>query len=242
MSMIMPTPAYTIICTKKTLVAPGVYELRFTRPEGMSFKAGQFVLFDVPLAEDPTDIQTRAFSIASAPDEKDLLFCVKLKDGGRASTWIELMVQEKSSIRIQGPFGLFLLKETDPAFIFIATGAGIAPFRSQLLWMLEERKDTRPMHLLFGVRHTQDFFWLKDFQSLALSYQNFFFHPVLSGDDVSWTGLRGRVQKHLPRLNIAHPDAGIYICGAPEMVKDVKETCLTDFGIPKIRLHAEGYI
>ena len=238
----MPTPAYTITCTKKLLIAPGVYELRFTKPEGMTFKAGQFVLFDVPLAEDPADIQTRAYSIASSPSENDLLFGVKLKAGGRASTWIEIILQEGASVRMQGPFGLFLLREPDPAHVFVATGAGIAPFRSQLKCMLEEKKDTRPMHLLFGVRHPEDFFWLEDFEFLQNMHPNFVFHPVLSGDDESWTGLRGRVQMHLPRILKDHPEAGIYICGAPEMVKDVKETCLTDFEIPKVRLHAEGYI
>lgn len=238
----MPTPSYIITCSKKILLAPGVYEVRFPRPEDMTFKAGQFVLFDVPLAENAADIQTRAYSIASSPQETDLLFCVKLKPGGRASIWVESAVQEGTSVRMQGPFGLFLVRETETAHIFIATGAGIAPFRSQLLSMLEENTNTKPMHLLFGVRHPQDFFWMADFERLALRYKNFVFHPVLSGTDESWTGLRGRVQQHLPRLLGLHPDADIYICGAPEMVKDVKQTCLTDFGIPKTRLHAEGYI
>lgn len=238
----MPTPAYTVVCSKKALIAPGVYELRFARPEGMTFKAGQFVLFDVPLAEDQADIQTRAYSIASSPSEKDLIFCVKLKPGGRASVWIETILQEGASVRMQGPFGLFVLKDPDPAYVFVATGAGIAPFRSQLLWLLQEQKDARPVRLLFGVRHPADFFWLDDFALLANTFKNFLFHPVLSGADTTWTGLRGRVQQHLPRILASHPEAGIYICGAPEMVKDVKETCLTEYDIPKVRLHAEGYI
>jgi ferredoxin-NADP reductase len=33
----------------------------------------------------------------------------------------------------------------------------------------------------------------------------------------------------------------IYICGAPEMVKDVKAHCL-EWGIPKADVHAEGYM
>ncbi len=238
----MPTPAYTVVCTKKALIAPGVYELRFTRPEGMTFKAGQFVLFDVPLVDDEANIQTRAYSIASAPDEEDLLFCVKLKAGGRASIWIETLLQEGSSVRMQGAFGLFLLRETDPAHIFVATGAGVAPFRSQVIYMLEEKKDPRPLHLLFGVRNIVDFFWKEEFERLAAIHKNFTFHPVLSGDEKLWTGLRGRVQQHLPHMLTAQPDAGVYICGAPDMVKDVKETCLNDFNIPKTRLHAEGYI
>jgi len=238
----MPTPSYQVTCTKKALIAPGVYELHFSRPEGMTFKAGQFVLFDVPLAEDPADIQTRAYSIASSPSEKDLLFCVKLKAAGRASLWIEILLQQGSTIRMQGPFGLFLLKDSDPAHVCVATGAGVAPFRSQIKWRLEDMKDTRPMILLFGVRNPEDFFWLEDFEFLANTHENFVFYPVLTGTEESWKGLRGRVQQHLPRILAAHPEAGIYICGAPEMVKDVKETCLNDFEIPKIRLHAEGYI
>ncbi len=238
----MPTPSYAIVCSKKALIAPGVYELRFARPEGMTFKAGQFVLFDVPLAQDQTDIQTRAYSIASAPSEKDLIFCVKLKPGGRASVWIETILQEGMSVRMQGPFGLFLLKESDPAYVFVATGAGIAPFRSQITSLLRERNDTRPMRLLFGVRNPEDFFWMEDFEMLAKTFKNFVLHPVLSGANVTWTGLRGRVQRHLPSILTSHPEAGIYICGAPEMVKDVKETCLTEYDIPKTRLHAEGYI
>lgn len=238
----MPTPAYTVVCSRKTLVVPGVYELVFTRPEGMTFKPGQFVLFDVPLQDNPADIQTRALSIASAPTESDLLFVLKLKPGGRISEWVEHAVTEGFSARMQGPFGLFTLKEPEQSYVFVGTGAGVAPFRSQLKWALEEKGDKRPMHLLFGTRMSDHFFWLPEFESLAKRFSNFTFHPTVSGQDAGWKGLEGRVQTHLPKVVHGLPLPGLYICGAPGMVQDVKKECLELLKLPKAQVHAEGYI
>lgn len=195
----------------------------------------------MPLLSDPLDIQTRAYSIASSPSEPDLLFVIKLKHGGRASEWIEHAVTEGTDVRIQGPFGLFVLRPDDAGYIFAATGAGIAPFRSHIRATLESG-DTRPMRLLFGVREPRDFFWTNQFRELASTYPQFHFLPTLSGTDASWQGLRGRVQANLPRALAEIPGAGVYICGAPEMVQDVKAMCLQEFAVPKTKVHAEGYI
>ncbi|TSC99703.1 MAG: phenol hydroxylase [Candidatus Peregrinibacteria bacterium Greene1014_49] len=102
----MPVPSFTTTCLGNRIIARDVYEFLLQKPEGFSYKAGQFVLFDVPLMENPADIQTRAFSIASAPQEKELLFVAKMKEGGRASRWIAEALNAGSSVRLQGPFGV----------------------------------------------------------------------------------------------------------------------------------------
>lgn len=237
----MATPRHTITCTKKELVAPGVYELRCTKPATMQFTAGQFLLFDVPLLQDPTDIQPRAYSIASTPDEDDLLFCIKLKEGGRASQWIVDVLQVGTEVSVVGPLGLFTVKENADTLVFIATGAGLAPLRSQAKYALEHG-DTRTMHLIFGVRDVQDFFWREDLQMLADAYPQFSLHLTLSGDAAGWDGLRGRVQTILPSLSLDPAKTSIYICGAPAMVNDVKTYCMDTLHIEKAKVHAEGYI
>lgn len=237
----MPTPRYTIICTKKELIAPNVYELRFTKPSDMQFKAGQFLLFDAPLVENPADTQPRAFSIASTPAETDLLFCIKLKEGGRASRWIVEVVNVGTEVSVQGPLGLFTLRENDHELFFVATGAGIAPFRSQIKHALEQG-DKRPMHLVFGVRQEEDFFWVHELKALADTHDNFRLHCTLSGPSEKWKGLKGRVQTVLPSILKEREKSSIYICGAPEMVNDVKKECLEKLKIPKAQIHAEGYI
>ena len=47
----MKTKEYKVVCTRNEKIAEGIYEMVFTKPAGFFFKAGQFVLFDVPLIE-----------------------------------------------------------------------------------------------------------------------------------------------------------------------------------------------
>jgi ferredoxin-NADP reductase len=237
----MPTPSHIITCSKKALLAPGVFELCFHKPEGMTFKAGQFLLFDIPLIDNPTDIQTRALSIASSPEEEELVFVIKIKPEGRLGKWIMDVSAVGATVRVQGALGLFTVKD-EAELIFIATGAGIAPFRSQIKWLLEETEDVRPLTLLFGVRYEKDFFWIDQLEALAAQYPRFRFLPVLSGQEPFWKGLKGRVHAHLPDALQACTKPGVYICGAPEMVKDVKNVCVDALGISKKQVHAEGYI
>lgn len=239
----MPTPSYTVVCKHKRLIAPGVYELKFAKPGGFTFKAGQFVLFDVPLLSNPSDIQPRALSIASTTDEEELLFVVKMKPGGRASEWVEKMLKEESIVRMQGPFGFFTVTP-DPAihYVFVATGAGIAPFRSQIRWLLRDKKWTGPLDLIFGVRSQHDLFWTDMFQPLQEGHNNFRMHLTLSTPHAEWKGKTGRVQSHLQSLITDTTKTHLYVCGAPDMVQDVKKFCLESLKFEKKHVHAEGYI
>ncbi len=237
----MVTPSYSITCLRKTLLAPNVYELVFERPKGFTFKAGQFVLFDVPVLSNPTDLQPRAYSLASTPDEPDLLFIVKLKEGGRFSVWLEQQIEVGSSLTIKGPFGFFTLRQNTNDCLFVATGAGIAPFRGHILDALKYG-NTRTMHLFFGVRNEDDLFWTKTFKELKASHSNLHLHLCLSRASPDWKGKRGRVQDFIPEV-IKDPHAtDLYVCGAPEMVNDIKKTALEIWSIPKGNVHGEGYV
>lgn len=238
----MPVPSFHIRCLRNERIARGVYEFTFEKPEGFTFKGGQFVLFDVALKDDPANIQTRAFSIASAPHEDELLFVAKMKEGGRASVWIEEMLKPGDEVRIQGPFGNFVLDtQTEKDYLFIATSTGVAPFRSQMLEALH-RGDARRMDLILGVRDEDELFWIDTFRDLAKEHGNVFFHPALSGTAEGWTGHRGRVQTLAPLIIDDFSRVSVYVCGSPAMTKDLKQICLEQWGMDKSDLHVEGYI
>ncbi|PIR49591.1 hypothetical protein COU79_04055 [Candidatus Peregrinibacteria bacterium CG10_big_fil_rev_8_21_14_0_10_54_7] len=238
----MPTPAFHITCTKNALIAQDVYEMRFRKPTDFSYKAGQFILFDVPLVENPEDIQTRAYSIASAPHEKDLLFIVKLLEGGRASRWVKESLSEGDTVRMQGPFGRFLLDDEEKSeFLFLCTSTGIAPFRSHVLEALHTG-DTRTMDLMFGNRFAGDLFWMEEFEKLALEHPSFSFYPVLSKPTGAWKGHKGHVQDIALQITKDLTKKRIYICGSPAMTDELKQLCLASWNIPKENLHVEGFI
>ncbi len=63
-------------------------------------------------------------------------------------------MKEGDEIGCQGPFGDFILRPPMRDTIFIATGTGIAPFRSMLHWLLgdEARHQGKQLYLIFGNR------------------------------------------------------------------------------------------
>ncbi|MFH0851449.1 MAG: FAD-binding oxidoreductase, partial [Candidatus Peregrinibacteria bacterium] len=105
----MPLPTYSARCTGHRQIAHDVFEFTLAKPEGFSFRAGQFVMFLVPLADNLSDVQGRAFSVASAPSEPSLLFVAKIKQGGRAGQWIAEMLKEGDDVKFQGPLRNFTL-------------------------------------------------------------------------------------------------------------------------------------
>ncbi len=239
----MPLITYTTVCTSKTLIARDVYEMRFTKPEGFVFKAGQFILFDVPLVDAPTDLQTRALSIASTPDERELLFVVKLVPGGRLSRWIAEVLREGTSVTFKGPFGNFILKSApEQSLLFIATGAGIAPFRPMILSALQENPDQK-IGVIFGVHSEEDLFWKEWLEQTSKKHPNVFHHLTLTHPSASWNGHHGRVQVVAPVvMKNDFRGVSLYVCGNPDMTTDVKKLALSEWGMEKKDLHVEGYI
>ncbi|MDD5623854.1 MAG: FAD-binding oxidoreductase [Candidatus Peribacteraceae bacterium] len=236
----MPVPTHTVRCTRHKKIATAVFEFALEKPKGFTFQAGQFVLFQVPLAGNPQDIQPRAFSIAASPEEGELLFVAKIKEGGRAGRWISEALRVGSAVSFQGPLGAFLLDaKTQKDCLFIATCTGVAPLRSQIVSALT-RGDTRRMDLLFGVRSEENMFWKNDFEDLAKRHPNFHVHFALSQPSGAWTGLKGHIQDVLSQAVPDFARRSIYICGNTEMTKEVKALCLAA-GTPKEEVHMEGY-
>lgn len=238
----MTTPSYTTVCTRNSPIARDVREIRLAKPPGFSFQPGQFVLFSVPLADNPADVQPRAYSIASEPQEPDLLFVLKLREGGRASRWCTDILREGTAVAMQGPFGALLLDHsTTKNRLFLCTSTGIAPFRSMILSALAAG-DTRRMDLLFGAWNEEGLFWTEDFRNLTARHSSFHYHIVLDSPSSAWSGHRGHVQDIAPRIAEDCGGRSIYICGNPVMVAAAKQCCLWQWGAPAEDVHVEGYI
>src|ERR1700687_5071719 len=125
---------------------------------------------------------TRAYSIASAPSENGhVAFCLNRVQDGFMSNYL-CTLDKGATIAFQGPFGDFILRPPLRDTVFIATGTGIAPFRSMLHWLLAEkdRHRGREFWLLFGARGEQDIYYRDEFERLAAEHNNFHFLPTLS--------------------------------------------------------------
>jgi len=185
---------------------------------------------------------TRAYSIASPPSENGhFAFCLnRVQDGFMSNHLCSLA--EGSEITFQGPFGDFILRPPLRDTVFIATGTGIAPFRSMLQWLLAdpERYQAREFWLLFGARAEQDLYYREEFNELSAKHSNFHFLPTLSRAGDNWQGLRGYVQQHVGEIVGMRSDMHAYICGLDKMVKANREL-LKGLGWDRTSIRYEKY-
>jgi ferredoxin-NADP reductase len=185
---------------------------------------------------------TRAYSIASPPSENGhFAFCLNRVQDGFMSNYL-CNLDEGAKIAFQGPFGDFILRPPLRDTVFIATGTGIAPFRSMLHWLLAEddRHHGYQFWLLFGARREQDIYYREEFERLASEHANFHFLPTLSRAEAGWNGLRGYVQEHLAEIVGTRTDMHAYICGLDKMVKANREL-LKSLGWDRTSIRYEKY-
>ncbi len=204
------------------------------------FVAGQWLSFKQVKADG--EELTRAYSIASPPgDNPRFALCLNRVQDGFMSNFLCDM-KEGDEIRCQGPFGDFILRPPMRDTIFIATGTGIAPFRSMLHWLLadENRHQQKQLWLLFGNRYERDICYHDEFLALAGQHSNFHYLPTLSRGSEEWHGLRGYVQEHVPSIVHKRLDMHASICGLEKMVKANQEL-LKSIGWDRKSIRYEKY-
>ncbi len=215
-------------------------EFEMVEEKRFGFVAGQWLSFrhSTPEGEEIT----RAYSICSPPAEDNhFALCLNRVQDGFMSNFLCDM-NEGDELSVQGPFGDFILHPPMRDTIFIATGTGIAPFRSMLQWLLadESRHQEKQLFLLFGNRREADIYYHDEFLRLADRHSNFHYLPTLSRADENWPGLRGYVQQHVPEIVAGRLDMHAYICGLDKMVKANREL-LKSLGWDRKSIRYEKY-
>jgi ferredoxin-NADP reductase len=201
-----------------------VHHFEFEVPgvEDFTFTPGQFI----SVAEHVNGKEiVRAYSIASPRGGNRFQLCLNHVPDGLVSTYL-FQLNPGDEIEISEPLGYFTFRHPGRRAVFVATGTGIAPFRSMLLDHLP--KTHSHITLLFGVRYEEGLLYRNEFECLAQQFKTFRFMPTITRPTESWKGLAGRVQQHLDEaLAIRTPEelntVDVYICGLKEMVDDVRK-------------------
>jgi len=195
-------------------------DLRLMEPPQITFKAGQFVSFEVGLNEKQQTI-IRPYSIASTPRQQDVLTLLfNLVPGGPGSTYL-FSLKDGEETQFKGPAGSFRLHD-DPArdHLFVATGTGIAPIRSMLL-ALFEKSAACSVTLFWGLRSQRDLYYQDELEAWARAHPKFSFVITLSRPEDGWSGERGRVTRLVETRIAFVQNLAAYVCGSENMIKDV---------------------
>ena len=218
-------------------IAPAVrhFEFEALGVERLEYAAGQFTSFTDMIGGKEI---TRAYSMASAPSGTNRFeLCLNRVESGHLSPRLFEM-QPGDCIGMRQPLGMFVLRQPPRDSIFIATGTGIAPFRSMLQAHLNPASPA--FTLLFGVRYESHLLYRTEFEAMAHAYPQFRFWPTLSRPDADWSGRQGHVQGHLAEAIGERRDLDFYLCGLKEMVDDVRAV-LKGLGFDRKQIFYEKY-
>jgi ferredoxin--NADP+ reductase len=257
---------------KRIDVNPGLVILEI-EPDGWAFepfKSGQFIKVGLEIQHDDVDTVSlssyptpsekslkRAYSIISSPSQRESVeVLINLVPDGdfTPSLWrLEPGSRVYVDQKIRGTFTTEDVTQ-DSRVLLVATGTGIAPFRSMILSHFQENRIWKEVKVIHSVRHKEDLAFREEFERYAREFENFTYLPIVTRpEDSGWKGESRHIQKVLSTNDSAcslddyldvHNDH-VFLCGNPLMIKSVSELFL-DKGFKKAKagegtLHFERY-
>jgi ferredoxin-NADP reductase len=220
-------------------VARGTFAIHLKRPDGFTFKAGQAVYVTLPaLKEVDGKGFVRTFSIASAPDDPDLVIATRLTDSALKRSLASLPIG--SDIEIEGPYGdLTLHDDAARPAAFLAGGIGITPFRSMIRDAAKSGR-ARDLTLFYSNRSAEDAAFLSELEKTAGENPGFKLVSTMT-DAPDWQGERGFITREMIERHVGDIARPVfYLAGPPAMVAAM-ETLLKSAGVKAESIHAEEF-
>ena len=199
--------------------------LRLVEPQEISCKSGQYIQFETPPYGRTPEPVYRAYSVASPVSEKTALeLIIRRVPRGICTTFVFEVLRQGDPAKFNGPYGEFYLRGTDREIVFIGGGSGIAPIRSMLFQMSEERSP-RKATFFYGANELRDLYLQEEMREFEKKVPNFTYVPALGrpGPDDAWEGERGLVTEVVDRYFEDASTQEFYLCGSPNMIDAVIE-------------------
>jgi NAD(P)H-flavin reductase len=157
-------------------------------------------------------------SITSSPTRPETIE-FSIRSVGQLTTALhELNVGD--TIGIRGPFGnFFQLDElAGHNLLIIGGGIGLAPMRSVILNVFDNRSKYGKIDIIYGARSPQDLVFRSEYEEWQ-KVENTTLHLTVDQGDEEWSGNVGMVPTFLREINPSPENATGIICGPPIMIK-----------------------
>jgi sulfite reductase subunit B len=201
-------------------------------PEGLSLgnRPGQFV--EVSLM----GIGEAPISVSSSPSRSNGTFELCIRRAGDLTNALH-QLQPGQDLGIRGPFGtgFSLEKMKGKDILFAAGGLGLAPLRSLINEVLDNRGSFERVIILYGTKHPSEILF-KD-ELLAWSERaDVEFHMTVDRADDDWKGHVGVITTLFAPLAVNPRNTVSAICGPPVMYRFVLMELLSK-GIPETQIY-----
>lgn len=204
------------VVTDIRIDTPDVKTFRVLTPDGKkAFEhiPGQCAMLSIP------GVGEGMFSITSSPTNKEYME-FSIKKCGCLTSWLHQM-DVGQQITIRGPYGNGFPVESafkGQDLLFIAGGIGLAPLRSVINYVRDNRANYGKVDIVYGSRSKED---LVDYQEILDEWCNddgIEVHLTIDNPQDNWDGHVGFVPNYVKELGFDTNKTAI-ICGPPIMIK-----------------------
>ena len=207
---------YVGVVTEITQQTPDVKTFRVEAPGGgklFEHKPGQCAMLSVP------GISEAMISITSSPTNTEYME-FSVKKCGCLTEWLHAM-EVGQMITVRGPYG-----RNFPVYdellgkdlLFVAGGIGLAPLRSVINYVRDNRDQFGSVDIVYGSRSKEDLVYYDEIVSEWMNTPGFNVHLTIDREQENWDGHVGFVPNYVKELN---PDLKktVLMCGPPIMIK-----------------------
>ena len=197
---------------------PDVKTFRVVTPDGkkaFEHKPGQCAMLSVP------GVGEGMFSITSSPTQEEYME-FSIKKCGCLTSWLHA-IEPGQMITIRGPYGNGFPVDTELKgnnLLFIAGGIGLAPLRSVINYVLDNRADYGTVDILYGSRSADDLVQLKEIQEVWMKAEGVNVYLTIDREQEGWDGHVGFVPSYLKEIGFDTNKTAL-VCGPPIMIKFV---------------------
>ena len=185
-----PDAIHIVKLLQRRKLTDNAFEIELTRPPSSEYKAGQTIRFIYESME-------RYYSLISTPDDPTLTLCLYHVPGGRFSP-VLADAELGTRFSITGPHGYFTFTPSERPPVFVATGAGVAPFVSM------GRCGVTGFTILHEVESARDLYYQDLFRRIASRYIPCLLQPSRADrevPDMFHGNAAGYVKENLPSAN-----------------------------------------
>jgi sulfhydrogenase subunit gamma (sulfur reductase) len=214
-----------VLHAKKLTEAEKFFEIALRDGSSLDHDPGQFIMVSLPgIGEVP-------ISVCSSPARRDS-FDLCVRAAGKVTRSLHKL-KVGDDIDIRGPYGkgfpIRILEGND--LLVVAAGLGIAPLRSLITYVLDNRRDFGKVHILFGCKEPREMLFSDELEHWN-ERTDLHYACTVDRADPDWAGNVGVITKLIPGVDIEPLRTFAAVVGPPVMYKFVIKELLAK-GIPE---------
>ncbi len=224
-SIYLPQPA-RILAVRQVTMWEKLFQLELLQGLSLGHEPGQFVEVSVfGVGEAP-------ISITSSPSRSNGTFELCARRAGDVTNVLHRM-SPGELIGVRGPFGqgFPIERMRGKDILFAPGGLGLAPLRSLINQVLDERGKYGKVTILYGAKHPSELLFTDELQQWA-ERGDVELHVTVDRPDEHWQGNVGVITTLFPKVQVYARNTVAITCGPPVMYRFVLMELLGK-GIPE---------